>query len=63
MSDFTTITHGCWRIRTSATGDDRAAVSYLADGRSEVIAVETLADLEQLRDAITEYLGAEAMAR
>lgn len=58
MSDFTIVDRGPWRIRTSTFQQGHAAVSYRADDKSEVLAVETLADLEQLRDAITEYLSA-----
>lgn len=57
MSAFISITRGPWRIRTSV-GEDKAAVSYHTDGKSEVVAVETHADLVELRDAITEYLDA-----
>lgn len=58
MTEFTSITQGPWRIRTSAIGEDRAAVSYHAEGKSDVVAVETHADLASLRDAISEYLNA-----
>lgn len=58
MSDFAVISRGPWRIRTSAIGDDHAAVSYIANGKSEVLTVEAHTDLIQLRDAIAEYLTA-----
>lgn len=58
MPDFTVVTRGPWRIRTSIS-EDKAAISYLEDGRSEVVSVETLADLALLRDAINEYLDAQ----
>lgn len=58
MTEFTSITQGPWRIRPSASGDDKAAISYRIGGNSEVIAVESHADLASLRDAISEYLNA-----
>lgn len=63
MSDFTVITRGPWRIRTSTMGEDQAAIAYWAEGKSEVVAVETHADLAELRDAITEYLEAAGVTR
>jgi hypothetical protein len=55
--DLKFITRGHWRIRPAVV-EGNAAVSYRVDGGSEVVAVETHADLADLRDAITEYLSA-----
>jgi hypothetical protein len=63
MTAFTSITRGPWRLRTSGMGENKVAVTYLADGRSDVVAVETRADLALLRDAINEYLEAEELGR
>lgn len=62
MSDYAGITRGPWRIRPSIS-EDKAAVSYVVDGRSDVVAVETHADLAELRDAISEYLEAVEATR
>ncbi len=56
MPDFTSVTKGPWRIRTSTVGEDKACIAYLIDGKSDLIASETHADLALLRDAIDEYL-------
>ncbi len=58
MTDFTSITRGPWRIRTSGMNEDKVAVSYITDSRPDVVAVESRADLVLLRDAINEYMEA-----
>lgn len=57
MTDFTIIARGPWRIHPSIS-EGKAAVSYRVEGRTDIVTVETHADLALLREAIGEYLEA-----